>query len=53
MKKYYLDKKNFDKVDFAYYERLKFIKETFWNEEMYMEKISSLEKRLRFIFKQF
>lgn len=52
--KYYLDKKNFDKVDFAYYERLKFIKETFWNEEIYLEKISSLEKTTQGLFlKQF
>ena len=52
--KYYLDIKNFEKADFTYYERLKFIKETFWNEEIYLEKISSLEKTTQSLFlKQF
>ena len=52
--KYYFSIKNFEKADFAYYERLKFIKETFWNEEIYLEKISSLEKTTQSLFlKQF
>ena len=52
--KYYLNQKNYEKLDFAYYERLKFIKETFWNEEFYLNKVVSLEKTTTNLFlKQF
>ncbi|WP_445719801.1 alpha-2-macroglobulin family protein [Flavobacterium sp.] len=52
--KYYLNQKNYEKLDFAYYERLKFIKETFWNEEFYLNKVSDLEKTTTNLFlKQF
>jgi TonB-dependent SusC/RagA subfamily outer membrane receptor len=48
--KYYLNQKNYEKLDFAYYERLKFIKETFWDEEFYLKKATSLEKRTTNLF---
>ena len=52
--KHYLNQKNYEKLDFAYYERLKFIKEPFWNEEFYLNKIASLEKTTTNLFlKQF
>ncbi|TAF09773.1 MAG: hypothetical protein EAZ75_07570 [Flavobacteriia bacterium] len=48
--KYYLNQKNYEKLDFAYYERLKFIKETFWDEEFYLKKATSLEKTTTNLF---
>jgi TonB-dependent SusC/RagA subfamily outer membrane receptor len=52
--KYYLNQKNYEKLDFAYYERLKYIKETFWDEEFYLNKVSDLEKTTTNLFlKQF
>ena len=52
--KYYLDNKNFEKADFAYYDRLKFIKESFWDEETYLKKAMALEKTTTSLFlKQF
>lgn len=43
-----------EKADFAYYERLKYIQEKFWNEEMYLKQIFALEKNTSNTFlKQF
>ncbi len=51
--KFYLSS-NEEKADFAYYERLKYIQEKFWNEEMYLKQIFALEKKTSNIFlKQF
>lgn len=52
--KYYLEQKNFDKAYFAYFERLKYVRESIWNEEYYLDKVADLEKSTTNIFlKQF
>jgi TonB-dependent SusC/RagA subfamily outer membrane receptor len=51
--KFYLST-NKEKADYAYYERLKFIQEKFWDDEMYLKKIFALEKNTSNVFlKQF
>ena len=51
--KFYLSSDE-EKADFAYYDRLKYIQEKFWNEEMYLKQIFALEKNTSNIFlKQF
>ena len=52
--KYYLEQNNYEKVDFAYFERLKYVRESIWNEEYYLDKVEDLEKSTSNIFlKQF
>ena len=52
--KYYLEQNNYEKIDFAYFERLKYVRESIWNEEYYLDKVEDLEKSTSNIFlKQF